>query len=68
MTASLRELRRTDQAKLLRIQKATQQAFDRLPDAIAVLDLTGKVEVSTESAKNLLAFGREPKSPFSSPP
>ncbi len=58
MTASLRELRRTDQAKLLRIQKATQQAFDRLPDAIAVLDLTGKVEVSTESAKNL--FGLRP--------
>jgi NtrC-family two-component system sensor histidine kinase KinB len=63
MTASLRELRRTDQAKLLRIQKATQQAFDRLPDAIAVLDLTGKIEVSTESAKNI--FGLRPAS---SPP
>ena len=58
MTASLREFRRTDQAKLMRIQRATQEAFDRLPDAIAVLDLSGKVEVSTESAKTV--FGLRP--------
>lgn len=58
MTASLREFRRTDQAKLMRIQRATQQAFDRLPDAVAVLDLVGKIEVSTESAKTV--FGLRP--------
>ncbi len=58
MTASLREFRRTDQAKLMRIQRATQQAFDRLPDAVAVLDLAGKIEVSTESAK--IVFGLRP--------
>ena len=58
MTASLREFRRTDQAKLMRIQRATQQAFDRLPDAVAVLDLEGKIEVSTESAKTV--FGLRP--------
>jgi NtrC-family two-component system sensor histidine kinase KinB len=58
MTASLREFRRTDQAKLLRIQRATQQAFDSLPDAIAVLDTEGKVEVATDSARTV--FGLKP--------
>jgi len=58
MAASLREFRRTDQAKLLRIQKATQQAFDSLPDAVAVVDTEGKVEVATESARSI--FGLKP--------
>jgi NtrC-family two-component system sensor histidine kinase KinB len=58
MAASLREFRRTDQAKLLRIQRATQQAFDSLIYAIAVLDLEGRVEVATETAKNI--FGLRP--------
>jgi len=58
MAASLREFRRTDQAKLLRIQRATQQAFDSLTDAVAVLDLEGRVDVSTETAKNI--FGLRP--------
>ena len=58
MTVSLREFRRTDQARLLRIQRATQQAFDSLKDAIAVADLEGKVEVSTEAAKTV--FGLRP--------
>lgn len=55
MAASLREFRRTDQAKLLRIQRSTRQAFDSLPDAIAVIDPEGKVEVATEAAGD--AFG-----------
>ena len=58
MAASLREFRRTDQAKLLRVQRATQEAFDRLADPIAVVDLEGKVEVSTEPARN--SFGMRP--------
>jgi signal transduction histidine kinase len=58
MAASLREFRRTDQAKLLRIQRATQQAFDSLPDAVAVIDTEGKVEVSTGSARTV--FGLRP--------
>jgi NtrC-family two-component system sensor histidine kinase KinB len=58
MAASLREFRRTDQAKLLRIQRATQQAFDSLPDAVAVIDMEGKVEVSTQSARTV--FGLKP--------
>jgi signal transduction histidine kinase len=58
MAASLRELRRTDQAKLLRIQRSTRQAFDNLPDAIAVVDPAGEVEVATEAAGD--AFGLKP--------
>ena len=55
MAASLREFRRTGQARLLRIQRSTQQAFDSLPDAIAVINPEGEVEVATETARE--AFG-----------
>ncbi|MEW6112241.1 MAG: HAMP domain-containing protein, partial [Thermodesulfobacteriota bacterium] len=41
MAESLREFRRSGQARLLRIQRSTQQAFDNLPEAIAVLDADG---------------------------
>ena len=58
MAASLREFRRTDHAKLLRIQRSTQQALNSLPDVIAVLDPDGVVEVSTEAARE--AFGLKP--------
>jgi NtrC-family two-component system sensor histidine kinase KinB len=60
MAAGLREFRRTDQARLLRIQRATRQAFDSLPDAVAVADAEGKIEVATESARNV--FGLKPGS------
>jgi len=56
MAVSLREFRRTDQAKLMRIQKATQQAFDSLPDAVAVVDPDGKVEVATEPARSVFGL------------
>jgi PAS domain S-box-containing protein len=58
MAASLREFRRSGQVKLTRIQRAMQRAFDSLPDAIAVLDLDGTVEVATESARTI--FGLRP--------
>lgn len=58
MAASLREFRRTDQAKLLRIQRATRQAFDSLPDSVAVVDSEGRIEVATEAAKT--TFGMKP--------
>lgn len=58
MATSLREFRRSDQAHLIRIQQATQQAFNSLPEAIAVIDLAGKVEVATETARN--SFGLQP--------
>jgi signal transduction histidine kinase/HAMP domain-containing protein len=60
MAASLREFRRTDQAKLLRSQRSTQQAFDSLPDAIAVLTAEGEVEVATKAAVEM--FGLRPGS------
>jgi len=58
MAASLREFRRSDQAKLMRIQQAIQQAFDSLPDAIAVVDAEGRIEVATGAAKS--TFGMKP--------
>jgi len=58
MAASLREFRRTDQTRLVRIRRATQEAFDSLPDAVAVIDPEGKVEVATESARTV--FGLKP--------
>ncbi len=58
MAASLREFRRTRQAKLIRIQHSVQQAFSNLPDAIAVVSPEGQVEVATEAARS--AFGLKP--------
>jgi two-component system, NtrC family, sensor histidine kinase KinB len=55
MASNLREFRRTDQAKLMRVQRATQEAFDSLPDALAVIDFEGRVEVATVLANE--AFG-----------
>ncbi|MBI5248555.1 MAG: HAMP domain-containing protein [Desulfomonile tiedjei] len=55
MAASLRELRRTDRAKLLRIQRSTEQAFKFLPDAIAIVDMEGNIEVASAAAAD--AFG-----------
>jgi len=42
MAVSLREFRRSDQAKLVRTEQATKEAFNKLPDAVAVVDLDGK--------------------------
>ncbi|OPY12858.1 MAG: Alginate biosynthesis sensor protein KinB [Syntrophus sp. PtaB.Bin001] len=58
MAESLREFRRSDHARLIRTQRATQEAFDRLPDAVAILDTEGKVEISSAAARNL--FGLQP--------
>jgi NtrC-family two-component system sensor histidine kinase KinB len=58
MAEGLREIRRSDQARLVRIQDSTQHTFNSLPDAVAVLDLQGRVEVATGSAKTV--FGLKP--------
>jgi two-component system, NtrC family, sensor histidine kinase KinB len=57
MTASLREFRRSNQAKWIRVQQATQRAFDNLPAAVAVLDTEGRVEVATAAAKRIFGLG-----------
>jgi two-component system, NtrC family, sensor histidine kinase KinB len=56
MAASLREFRRSDQAKLNRTQQATQETLDSLSEAAAILDLEGKVEISTEAARTLFGI------------
>jgi len=58
MTAKLREFRRTDQAKLIRTQQTTQIAINSLPDAVAVINSEGSVELSNDPAQAL--FGIKP--------
>ena len=58
MTASLRELRRSDEAKLVRMQQSTQQTFNSLPNAVALVDLEGNVEIATDTAGNLFGLKR----------
>jgi len=53
MALALRESRRSDQTRLTRIQRATEQTFNSLPDAVAIVDPGGKVDVATETAKNV---------------
>lgn len=58
MAESLRKARRTREAKLAQIQDTVQQAFNSLPDPVAVVNLDGQVEVATELAAS--AFGLRP--------
>jgi two-component system, NtrC family, sensor histidine kinase KinB len=56
MAAALRLVRNQDRVNLLRTRRATEEVFKALPEAVAVLDLDGRVEVSTASADRLLGF------------
>lgn len=56
MAASLRAFRRSDQAKLARTREAAIETFSRLPDAAAIADLDGKVEISTQAAQKLFGL------------
>ncbi len=56
LTAALREIRRTDRARLLRTQHATQAAVDALPDAVALVSPQGVVELSNRTARRLFAL------------
>jgi signal transduction histidine kinase len=58
MTASLREIRRVEELKLVRLQHSTQETFNNLPDVATVVDLEGRVEVSTETARNTFGLNR----------
>jgi NtrC-family two-component system sensor histidine kinase KinB len=53
MAARLREFRRTDQAKLLRTQQTMQLAIDSLPDAVAVVNPEGVIELANGTARRL---------------
>lgn len=56
MALSLRAFRRSDQAALARTREAANETFSRLPDAVAIVDPEGRVEISTASAKNLFGL------------
>lgn len=58
MTASLREFRRQEREKVLRIQRSTQQTFNSLPYVVALMDKNGQVEMSTESAAQYFGLSR----------
>jgi two-component system, NtrC family, sensor histidine kinase KinB len=58
MAESLRRMRRTREARLARIQHTIQNAFNSLPEPVAVVDPDGLVKVATKSA--CTAFGLKP--------
>ena len=66
MVASLRLFRRSDQMKLLRIQRSTQEAFKNLPAAIAIVDEEGMIEIATTAARS--NFGLVPNTSISQAP
>ena len=59
MAARLREYRQLDQSRLRRTQQTTQLAIDSLPDAVAVLNPCGEVEISNTQAR--IHFNLVPK-------
>lgn len=58
MTEGLRSVRANDRRELMRNRQANIEVFKALPDAVAVLDLDGRVEVATETAERY--FGLKP--------
>jgi two-component system, NtrC family, sensor histidine kinase KinB len=56
MAGSLRELRRSDQALLLRARKVSQSAVDQLPEAVAVFSGQGEVELVNATAASVLGL------------
>jgi signal transduction histidine kinase len=53
MAATLRGFRRTDRAKLIRTQRTTQLAVNSLPDAIAIVNPEGTIELANDTAQKL---------------
>lgn len=58
MASSLRDYRRTNEAKLMGMQRATQQALDNLSEAIVVVDLDGCAGVVTKAAHETFKLDR----------
>ena len=56
MVQSLREFRRSDQAKFILLQRSTQQAFKNLPDITAIIDMDGAIDAATESARDFFGL------------
>jgi signal transduction histidine kinase len=56
MATSLRELRRSDRARFLRIQESTRIALDSLSDAVAICSPAGEIELANGAARTLLGL------------
>jgi two-component system, NtrC family, sensor histidine kinase KinB len=56
MAGGLRELRETDQARLLRSRRISQSAIDNLPEAVAVVSPDRQVELASNAASTLLGI------------
>lgn len=66
MAARLRELRRTDRAKLIRTQRTTSLALGSLPDAVAIISPDGRIEIANQTAQKL--FNLRPETPLADAP
>lgn len=62
MAGGLRELRESDQARLLRAQRIAQSAIDHLPEPVAVISPERKVELANRTAASRL--GLRPDEPL----
>ena len=56
MTAALRRVRKSERMNLIRLRRAMEEVVKALPDAIAVLDAEGRVEVSTDTAQRVFSL------------
>jgi signal transduction histidine kinase len=56
MAGKLRESRRMDRQRLWRVHRATQNAIDSLPDAVAVVAPKGEVEMGNKAARRLFSL------------
>jgi signal transduction histidine kinase len=56
MATSLRELRRSDRARFLRIQESTRIALDSLSDAVAICSPAGEIELANDAARTMLGL------------
>jgi two-component system, NtrC family, sensor histidine kinase KinB len=59
MVAKLREYRRVEHAKLMRTEHSTRSVIESLPDAIAIANTSGVIELSNAAAQRM--FGLYPE-------
>jgi two-component system, NtrC family, sensor histidine kinase KinB len=59
MAASLRDFRRSDEAKMIRLKESAQQTFDHLPNIVAILDDDGVVEMSSKPAREIFGLKKD---------
>ncbi|MBK7047763.1 MAG: HAMP domain-containing protein [bacterium] len=57
MAAAIRQARREDQRTVVRSRRATHEVLKALPAAVAVLDLGGRVDVTTDTAERVFGLG-----------